>query len=82
VLIIEVYLREEPLDKGIHRRPIQVGDLVGRCSRWVTCQSARYDRYIGYVIVTVFVLALSSDSGFLRFGFSGVVFLLIEFPLR
>jgi len=34
------------------------------------------------VSVIVFVLTLSSDSGFLRFDYSGVVFLLIEFPLR
>jgi hypothetical protein len=34
------------------------------------------------VSVTVFVLALSSDSGFLGFGYPGVVFLLIEFPLQ
>jgi len=33
----------------------------------------------GYVSVDVFVLALSSDSGFLRFGCPGAVFLLIEF---
>jgi hypothetical protein len=46
------------------------------------CQSARYDHYIGYVSVTVYVLALSSDSGFPGFGCPGVVFLLIEFPLR
>jgi hypothetical protein len=79
---IEVYLREEPEGKGIHRRPLQVGDLVGRCSRWVTCQNARYDRCIGYVSVTVYVLALSSDSGFLGFSCPRVVFLLTEFPLR
>jgi hypothetical protein len=36
----------------------------------------------GYVSVTVFVLSLSSDSGFLGFGCPGVIFLLIEFPLR
>jgi hypothetical protein len=59
-----------------------VGDLVGRRSRWVTCQSARYNRYIGYVSVTVYVLALSSDSEFPGFGCLGVVFLLIKFPLR
>jgi hypothetical protein len=46
------------------------------------CQSARYDRYIGYVSVTIYVLALSSDSEFLGFGCLGVVFLFIEFPLR
>jgi hypothetical protein len=68
--------------KGIHRRPLQVGDLVGRHSRWITCHSARYDRYIGYVSVTVYVLALSFNSGFPRFGCLGVVFLLIEFPLH
>jgi len=34
------------------------------------------------VSVTFYVLALSSNSGFLRFGCLGVVFLLIEFPLR
>jgi hypothetical protein len=37
---------------------------------------------IGYASITVFVLALSSNSGFPRFGYPGVVFLLIEFPLR
>jgi len=46
------------------------------------CQSARYDRCIGYVSVTVYVLALSSDSGFPEFGYPEVVFLLTEFPLR
>jgi hypothetical protein len=45
------------------------------------CQSARYDRCIGYVSVTVYVLALSFDSGFPGFGYPEVVFLLIEFPL-
>jgi hypothetical protein len=60
---------------------LQVGDLVGRRSRWITCQSARYDRCTEYVSVTVFVLALSSDSGFLGFGCPGVIFILIEFPL-
>jgi len=45
------------------------------------CQSARYNRCIGNVSVTVFVLALSSDSEFPRFGCPGVVFLLIEFSL-
>jgi hypothetical protein len=79
---VEVYLKEEPQGKGIHRRPFQVGDLVVRRSRWVTCQSARYDRCIGYVSVTFFVLALSSDNGFLGFSCARVVFLLIEFPLR
>jgi hypothetical protein len=64
VLVIEVYFREEPEGKEIHRRPLQVGDLVGRRSRWVTCQSARYDRCIRYVSVTVYVLALSSDCEF------------------
>jgi hypothetical protein len=34
------------------------------------------------VSVTVYVLALSSDSGFPRFGCLVVVFLLIVFPLR
>jgi len=34
------------------------------------------------VSVTVFILALSSDNGFLGFGYPGVVFLLIEFPLH
>jgi hypothetical protein len=52
-----------------------------RRSRWVTCQSARYDCCIGYVSITVYVLALSFDSGFPRFGCLGVVFFLIEFPL-
>jgi hypothetical protein len=73
VLIIEVYLRKEPKGKRIHRRHLQVGDLVGRHSRWITCQSARYNRCIGYVSVTVYVLALSSDSrfpGFARSDFS------------
>jgi hypothetical protein len=36
----------------------------------------------GYVSVTIYVLALSSDSGFHEFGYPGVVFLFIEFPLR
>jgi len=36
----------------------------------------------GYVSVTVFVVALSSDSGFPGFGCPRVVFLLIEFPFR
>jgi len=53
-----------------------------RRSRWVTFQSARYDRYIGYVSVTVYILAFSSNSGFLGFGCPGVVFLLIELSLR
>jgi hypothetical protein len=35
----------------------------------------------GYVSLTFYVLALSSDSGFIRFGCPGVVFLFIEFPL-
>ena len=35
-----------------------------------------------YVSVTVLYLALSSDSGIPGFGCPGVVFLLIEFPLR
>jgi hypothetical protein len=48
----------------------------------VTCQSARYNRCIEYVSVTVYVLALSYDSGFSGFGWPGVVFFLIEFPLR
>jgi hypothetical protein len=34
-----------------------------------------------YVSVTVYVLALSSDSGFPGFGYPIVVFLFIEFPL-
>jgi hypothetical protein len=34
------------------------------------------------VSVTIYVLALSSDSRFLGFGCPGVIFLLIEFPLR
>jgi len=34
------------------------------------------------VSVTVYVLALSSDSGFLGFGCPGLVFLLTEFQLR
>jgi len=34
------------------------------------------------VSATIFVLVLSSNSGFLRFGCTRVVFLLIEFPLR
>lgn len=33
----------------------------------------------GYVSVTMYVLALSSDSGFPGFGCTGVVFLFIEF---
>jgi hypothetical protein len=41
------------------------------------CQSAKYDRCIEYVSVTIYVLALSSDSGFPGFGCLGVVFLLI-----
>jgi hypothetical protein len=45
-------------------------------------QSARYARYIVYVSVTVYVLALSSNSVFPGFGCPRVVFLLIEFPLR
>jgi hypothetical protein len=52
-----------------------------RHSCWVTCQGVRYDRYIGYVSVTIYVLALSSHSGFPRFACPRVVFLLIEFPL-
>jgi hypothetical protein len=36
----------------------------------------------GYVSVIVYVLALSSNSGFLGFGCPGVVFLFIEFPLH
>jgi len=68
VLIIEVYLREVPKGKGIHRRPLQVRDLVGRRSCWVMCQSVRYDHCIGYVSITVFVLALSFDSGFPGFS--------------
>jgi len=32
--------------------------------------------------VTVYVLALSSDSGFPEFGYPGVIFLLTEFPFR
>jgi hypothetical protein len=46
------------------------------------CQSAGYDRCIGYVSVIFFVLALSSDNGFLGFGCPEVVFLLIEFLFR
>jgi hypothetical protein len=46
------------------------------------CQSARYDHCIGYVSVIVYVIALSSESGFPGFGCPGVVFLLIEFPHR
>jgi hypothetical protein len=53
--------------------------MVGRHSRWVTCQSARYDRCIGYVSVTVYVLALSSNSEFPGFGCPRVVFIFIEF---
>jgi hypothetical protein len=53
-----------------------------RRSLWVSCQSVRYDRCIEYVNFTVFVLAMSSDNGFLGFGYPGVIFLLIEFPLR
>jgi hypothetical protein len=34
------------------------------------------------VSVTVFVLALSSDSEFPVFGCPRVIFLIIEFPLR
>jgi hypothetical protein len=68
--MFEVYLWEEPKGKGII--PIQVGDLVGR--HWVTCKSARYDRCIGYMSVTVFVLTLSCDSRFSGFGCFVVVF--------
>jgi hypothetical protein len=50
--------------------------------RWVTCQSTRYDHCIKYVSVTVYVLALSFDSGFPGFGCPEVVFLLTEFPLH
>jgi hypothetical protein len=42
------------------------------------CQSARYDRCIGYVSVNVHVLALFSNSGFPGFGCPGVIFLFIE----
>jgi hypothetical protein len=52
-----------------------------RRSRWVTCQSAIYDHCIEYVSVTVYVLALSFDSGFPEFGCPRVIFLFIEFPL-
>jgi hypothetical protein len=34
------------------------------------------------VSVTVYVLALCSDSGFPGFGYLGVDFIFIEFPLR
>jgi hypothetical protein len=36
----------------------------------------------GYVSVTFYILALSSDSGFRGFGCPRVVFLFSEFPLR
>jgi hypothetical protein len=52
-----------------------------RHSHWVTCQSARYDRCIGFVSVTIYVLSLPSDSEFFGFGCPEVVFLLIEFSL-
>jgi hypothetical protein len=51
------FVRLRVLFKTHIRRPIQVGYLVGRRSRWVTCQSARYDRCIGYVSVTVYIQA-------------------------
>jgi hypothetical protein len=38
-----------------------LSSAVGKHSCWVTRQSARYDRCIGYVSVTVYVLALSSE---------------------
>jgi hypothetical protein len=75
-------LGRSPKVKESIEDPLQVGDLVGRCSYWVTCQSAGYDRCIGYVSVTVYVLALSFDSGFPGFSCPGVDFLLIDFPLR
>jgi hypothetical protein len=34
------------------------------------------------VSVTVYILALSSNSGFPGFGCSGVIFLFIEFPIH
>jgi len=37
---------------------------------------------IGFVSTSALLLALSLDSGFLRFGYFGVVFLFTEFPLR
>jgi hypothetical protein len=84
------YLREYILGR-IYEDPLALKQLslctvvvliIESHSRWVTCQNARYDRYIGYVSVTIYVLALSSDSGFPRFGCLIVVFLLTKFPLR
>jgi hypothetical protein len=46
------------------------------------CKSVRYDRCIGYMSVTVYVLALSSNCGFPGYGCPGGVFLLIEFPFH
>jgi hypothetical protein len=37
---------------------------------------------MGFVSTSALLLALSLDSGFPRFGCSGVVFLFTEFPLR
>jgi hypothetical protein len=39
-------LGRSPKVKESIEDPFQVGDLAGRRSRWVTCQSAIYDRYI------------------------------------
>jgi hypothetical protein len=79
---LKYILGRSPKVKKIHRRLLKVVDMFVRRSRWVTCQSARYDRCIGYVSTTVYVLALSSDSGFPGFGYPGVVVFLIEFPFR
>jgi hypothetical protein len=37
--LCEVYLRGRPYGKGIHQKPLQVEDLVGRRSCWATRQS-------------------------------------------
>jgi hypothetical protein len=79
--LLKFIFGRSPKVKEFIEDPIQVGDLVEKRSCWVMCQCARYDRCIGYVSVTAYVLALSSNSGFPGFGSPGMVFLLIEFPL-
>jgi hypothetical protein len=59
-----------------------LGQHCPDASCWVTCQSDRYDRCIGYVSVTVYVLGFFLNSGYPGFGCPRVVFLLIEFPLH
>jgi hypothetical protein len=61
VLVLKSILGRSPKVKESIERPLQVGDLVGRCSVGLCIRVQDTITAYGYVSVTVFVLALSSE---------------------